>query len=159
MPWIWSKRKQVLAIASGGGHWTQLRRLAPAFPEGTIWVSTNSGYAEEVPAGCFRRIPDADLWRKFSLIWMAFRVVMLVLVKRPTHVVTTGAAPGWFMVVFVRILGGKTLWIDSIANAETLSVSGAKARRWATEVWTQWPEVAGPAMSRKAEIQCRGGVL
>ena len=154
-----SRRKQVLGIASGGGHWTQLRRLAPAFPDGTIWVSTNSGCAEEVPERCFRRIPDADLWRKFALMWMAFRVFMLVLVKRPTHVVTTGAAPGWFMVVFVRILRGKTLWIDSIANAESLSVSGAKARRWATVVWTQRPKVAGPALPRKAAIKFHGGVL
>jgi hypothetical protein len=159
MLWNSSGRKQVLAIASGGGHWVQLRRLAPAFPEDTIWVSTSAGYAEEVPAGCFHRIPDADLWRKFALVWMAVRVFILVIVKRPTHVVTTGAAPGWFMVVVVSLFGGKTLWIDSIANVEGLSVSGAKARRWATEVWTQWPEVAGPAMSRKAEIQCRGGVL
>ena len=152
-------RKRVIAIASSGGHWMQLRRLSPAFPSGTIWISTSKGHRNEVPTGCFRHVPDANRWNKLALAWSAFRILTTVIRQRPTHVVTTGAAPGWFMIVFSRMLGARTLWIDSIANAEELSLSGSKARRWAEQVWTQWPSITAPASDRDVEVQHRGSVL
>jgi UDP-N-acetylglucosamine:LPS N-acetylglucosamine transferase len=74
---------------------------------------------------------------------MFLQLAWLVLKTRPHVVVTTGAAPGFAAIVFGRLLGAKTVWIDSIANSETLSTSGAKAKRWA-DVWlTQWEHLAG----------------
>ena len=36
----------------------------------------------------------------------------------------TGAAPGYFAIRIGKLLGARTLWIDSIANAEELSMGG-----------------------------------
>ena len=48
----------------------------------------------------------------------------------------------------------RTIWIDSIANVEKLSSSGAAARLVA-DVWlTQWPDLA-----RKDGPECWGAVL
>lgn len=135
----------VMAIASSGGHWVQLRRLRQAFPaDRTIWVSTRRDLAHEVAAESranrFHSVPDATRWDRLRVVWSALRVALLVLRYRPTHVVTTGAAPGLFGVMAGRIVGARTLWIDSMANVETLSMSGRRTLRWADEAWVQWPE-------------------
>jgi hypothetical protein len=61
---------------------------------------------------------------------------------RPDVIVTTGAAPGYFAVRFGRLLGTRTVWVDSIANAEELSMSGRMAGKHASLWLTQWPHLA-----------------
>ncbi|MEM1346841.1 MAG: UDP-N-acetylglucosamine--LPS N-acetylglucosamine transferase, partial [Pseudomonadota bacterium] len=66
----------------------------------------------------------------------------IVLTTRPHAVVSTGASLGDFAFRLGRLIGARTIWIDSIANAEELSLSGRKIGRHA-DVWlTQWPELA-----------------
>jgi hypothetical protein len=45
-------------------------------------------------------------------------------------------------VLLARLIGARTLWIDSIANSERLSSSGRLAKKIAHRVVSQWPEVA-----------------
>jgi UDP-N-acetylglucosamine:LPS N-acetylglucosamine transferase len=67
---------------------------------------------------------------------------LLILKVRPDVVVSTGAAPGYFAVRFGRLFGASTIWVDSVANVEELSMSGQMAGRCA-HVWlTQWPHLA-----------------
>jgi UDP-N-acetylglucosamine:LPS N-acetylglucosamine transferase len=137
------KQKKVLAVASAGGHWVQLLRMAPAFTHHRVlWLSTAPGLAVKIPCGDFRAVRDASMWDKPGLLVMAFQVAWRVLRLRPDVVITTGAAPGYFALVFGRLLGARTIWIDSIANAEELSLAGRKAGRWAHHWLTQWPELA-----------------
>jgi hypothetical protein len=155
-----SKCRRILAVASSGGHWIQLRRMQSAFPSGeTVWVSTSEGHRGEIEGDAFEVVPDCNRWEKIAVVRSAFRMLLLVLRRRPTHVVTTGAAPGYFALVFGRLIGAKTVWIDSVANAETLSLSGQQARRWAHEVWTQWPELVASADGNLVEVSCHGSVL
>jgi UDP-N-acetylglucosamine:LPS N-acetylglucosamine transferase len=135
---------RVLAIASAGGHWIQLRRLRPAL-EGAdvLWVTTKAGYRDEMePGERFAVVPDANRWNKLRLAWSAARIFLTVLRHRPRVVMTTGAAPGYFAIRFGKLLGARTLWIDSIANADELSMSGQLAMKVADRVLTQWPHVA-----------------
>ena len=57
-------------------------------------------------------------------------------------IVTTGALPGVIGIALGRLIGARTLWIDSIANGEEMSQSGRRARMLATRCLSQWPEVA-----------------
>lgn len=133
---------RILAVASGGGHWVQLRRLRPAFARTqTIWMTTNADYARDVEDKLVV-VRDANRWDKWALVVMFAQVTYQVLRFRPDVVVTTGAAPGLAALMVGRLLGARTVWIDSIANSETLSGSGQRARRWA-DVWlTQWEHLA-----------------
>ena len=134
--------KKILAVASGGGHWVQLRRLSPAFSDAKVfWLTTQQDYANEVTGKLFV-VQDANMWNKLALAKMFLQVAWVLLRTRPDFVVTTGAAPGFAAIVFGRLLGARTVWIDSIANSEVLSISGAQAGRWA-HVWlTQWKHLA-----------------
>lgn len=138
------KQKRVLAISSGGGHWVQLLRLRSAFDGCDIAYATVSDqYRQEVAGSRFYAIPDATRWNKLGLIKLAVRVVMILVRERPDVVVTTGAAPGYLAIVMGRVVRAKTVWIDSIANVERLSLSGQKAGAH-SDLWlTQWPHLAG----------------
>ena len=62
--------------------------------------------------------------------------------EKPDLVISTGAAPGGLALYLAKRSGIKTVWIDSIANAEELSLSGQKAGAFADLWLTQWPELA-----------------
>ncbi|HEY8607983.1 MAG TPA: glycosyl transferase [Noviherbaspirillum sp.] len=137
-------RKQVLAVASGGGHWVQLLRLRPAFEHNDVtYMTTNADYGKDV-ASRLVTIADANLKEKLRLLRMFGEVLLHVVRLRPDVVISTGAAPGFAAIFFGRLLGARTIWIDSIANSEQLSVSGRFAKRYA-DVWlTQWAHLAHP---------------
>ena len=139
------RRVRVLAISSGGGHWLEMLRVRPAF-EGAavVYATVDDGYREDVPGERFYRIPDATRWNKLMLAWLAFRVLVLLLQVRPDVVFSTGAAPGYVALRLGRLLGAKTIWLDSFANIEELSLSGQMAGKVADLWLTQWPELAMP---------------
>ena len=135
---------RILAISSGGGHWIQLLRLRPAF-DGceVIYATVLEGYRADLGANAdFRLIPDSNRSDKLGLLRSAWSIFWLVCRLRPDVVVSTGAAPGYFGVLFGKWLGARVIWVDSIANAEELSMSGSKAGAF-VDLWlTQWPHLA-----------------
>lgn len=136
------KSKKVLAAASGGGHWVQLLRLRPAFAGHHVeFISTNAGYQADVDSP-LHVVTDANMWQKMRLLKMFLEVAWVVVTFRPDVVVTTGAAPGFAAIMFGRLFGAKTVWIDSIANSEELSNSGKQAHRWASAWVTQWQHLS-----------------
>lgn len=150
-----SRKKKLLAIASGGGHWVQLLRLRPAF-EGcdVAYASVHPSSAEEVPGHRYYHFRDASRKNKFAFLSVVFRMFWIVLRERPDVIVTTGSAPALICLSFGRMAGARTLWIDSIANVKELSASGQKAARVAHQCVAQWPQVAV-----KNELEFWGRVL
>ena len=134
---------RILAVASGGGHWVQLLRLRGAF-EGydVAFVSMFDSYRDLVPGHRYYTIPDASRFSPISFLRVLARAFPIMIRERPKAIVTTGSAPALVLVLLGRMIGARTLWIDSIANAERMSSSGKLARRLAHEVVSQWPDVA-----------------
>jgi glycosyltransferase involved in cell wall biosynthesis len=139
-----SSRTKVLAVASGGGHWVQLLRLKPAFAECDLtFVTVNPAYRSDVQEFPFLTINDATRWNKFGLLLMLWRLLRIVRRHKPDVIVSTGAAPGYFAIRLGKLLGARTIWIDSIANVNQLSLSGRKIGQSADLWLTQWPHLAG----------------
>jgi UDP-N-acetylglucosamine:LPS N-acetylglucosamine transferase len=123
----------------------QLLRLRPAFADCRItYVSVDRAYAADVPGERFHAIIDATRWNKFKLLVMALQIVWLLVRTRPRVIISTGAAPGYFALRLGRLIGARTVWIDSAANVERLSLTGQLVRRFADLWLTQWPHLARP---------------
>ena len=138
-----AKRKTLLALASGGGHWVQLLRLRPAFAAYDVaYVSMFDSYADLVPEARFYSVPDASRFEVRSFAPVFARALKIIAKERPHAIVTTGSAPMLAFILLGRLTGRRTLWVDSIANSERLSSSGRLAKRIAHKVVSQWPEVA-----------------
>lgn len=150
---------RVLAIASGGGHWVQLLRLRPAFEGARVtYVSVRPAYATDVPGERFIAINDATRWDKVGLARMALKLVWIMLRTRPNVVISTGAAPGYFAIRLGKLLGARTIWLDSIANVEEMSMTGMLVKDHATLWMTQWPHLAGDGVKQVGPA-CHGSVL
>ena len=135
--------RKVLVVASGGGHWIQMRRLAPVFRDLDVaYVSVNKDYAAEVPGHRFYSVHNVTRRDRFKLAMIVLQLIRILLIERPQVVITTGSAPGVIALTLAKtLLRAKTIWIDSIANCMKMSTSGMQARH-AADVWlTQWPEL------------------
>jgi UDP-N-acetylglucosamine:LPS N-acetylglucosamine transferase len=134
---------KILAIASAGGHWVQLLRLIPAF-EGKklIFLSTKESFKQTVPDYEFHHVTDASRANKIKLIVMSIEILKKIRTIKPDIIISTGAAPGLLGIVIGRIYGIKTIWVDSIANVDKISLSAKISRFFANRVYTQWSDLA-----------------
>jgi UDP-N-acetylglucosamine:LPS N-acetylglucosamine transferase len=133
---------RVLAISSAGGHWEQLMLIRAGLDECEVtYAVTNLAVAERsgVPAIA---IPDFNAKEPVKIALGSLKIAVLVLHLKPHVVVSTGAAPGLVAAVVAKLIGAKAIWIDSIANANRLSLSGRLARRVADLRLTQWRHLA-----------------
>lgn len=149
-----ARAPRIMAIASGGGHWVELMRLIPAWDGCSVtYATTDPGFRAEVEAIAASRgqpkpgyhvVLEANRWQKLRLVRSLLGVARILLKTRPDVVITTGAAPGYFAIRLAPLVGARTIWLDSIANADELSLAGQKAGRH-SDLWlTQWPHLEGP---------------
>jgi UDP-N-acetylglucosamine:LPS N-acetylglucosamine transferase len=137
------KQKKLLAVASQGGHLIQLMRLKPVFDRyDTSYVSNH--YRDGMGSK-FSKVTDANGDEKLKLLILFVQMAWIMITKRPDVVISSGAAPGFFAVMLGKLIGAKTIWIDSIANAEELSLSGKKVGAFADMWLTQWPNLVQPS--------------
>jgi UDP-N-acetylglucosamine:LPS N-acetylglucosamine transferase len=138
-----SYKKKIMVVASKGGHWIQLQRLKPVWADqNVVYVSTDKSLKSHVENSRFENVIDASMDQKFRLIVQAISTLVLVLKHRPNIIISTGAAVGFFAIFWGRLIGAKTVWLDSVANADELSLAGKKVGKIATIWLTQWPELA-----------------
>lgn len=160
--------QRILAIASAAGHWVQLQRLRPALDGARLtYVTTDAGYREGLLEAARERgeavpqffaIPEANRWQKLRLAAQLITLSLILIRVRPHVVISTGAAPGFFAIMLGKWLGARTIWIDSIANAAELSLSGRLAGRYADLWLTQWPHLAEDEATPHA-LKFRGAVI
>jgi UDP-N-acetylglucosamine:LPS N-acetylglucosamine transferase len=146
--------KKILAISSSGGHWTQLMRVSPSFQGNeVVYISTLKGYAKEVFPCKYYQVKDASAWSKINLLILFFQLIKIIIKEKPNILITTGAAPGLFAVIIARFYRAKTIWLDSIANNEQLSLSGKLAKPFTHLHLTQWEHL------KNSKTVCLGKVL
>jgi len=136
--------KKVFAVASIGGHWIQLLRIAKPMEEKyeMVYLCTHPKCETMVEGNKFHLISDYSRWDAWKMIPSFFQLLRIVRKEKPDVIITTGAAPGLMCLLAGKILGRKTIWIDSIANVQHLSASGRIAAKFATRVYTQWKDLA-----------------
>lgn len=147
----------ILAVASTGGHWIQLRRLGEAFAGHSVaYVTVSEKYRPEAKGAPFYPVIDISRSNQHDVVRLSWQMISILLKERPRVIVTTGAGPGLLAIAIGKMFfGARTIWIDSIANSEKLSHSGRVARRFA-DIWlTQWPHLA----SEEEGPLYRGAVL
>jgi len=138
--------KRVLAVASGGGHWQQLQLLRSGFSHhDVLFLTTLPGLPEQVGALPAAIVPDCSRDEKRAIVACTLAIGLQILRHKPDVVISTGALPGLIALVLGRMARARTIWVDSVANAEEFSMSGRHARRFADLWLSQWEVVAEAA--------------
>lgn len=136
-------KKKVLFVSSGGGHWVQMTKII----DGVDFYNLDVEIASVENVSSFKGfnvtpLPDFNKSQLIKTLRGAFNVALYILSSKPDVAISTGAAPGLVALLIVKLLGGKTIWIDSIANTEKLSLSGRLASSFCTQTLTQWPHLS-----------------
>ena len=138
--------RKVMAVSSGGGHWVELRRILPAF-EGCEVVYVSTEPAADADLAHARYYPVQNVTRRNGLAFArTIRQIHAILRReRPEVVVTTGAAPGLVALALAKLVcGSRTVWIDTIAASEQMTLSGRLARPISDAWLVQWEHLARP---------------
>jgi beta-1,4-N-acetylglucosaminyltransferase len=137
-------RVRICFMASGGGHFQELcglADLAERYDHILISTEVNKALADTCP---FRRVypiheVGQGLWKKSPVkIFSTFRQIFGILRReRPDLVISTGAGiavPGFLA---ARLLGIRTIYIESYARVESLSLAGRVCYRVADRFLVQ----------------------
>ena len=116
--------------------------LRPALEGFQVQFSSTLPGLSDPELGKVHLVPDCNRNERLRSLAACLKILLLVARFRPHVVVTTGALPGLIALFFGKLMGARTVWIDSVANAEEMSLAGQKARRHADLWLSQWPEVA-----------------
>jgi UDP-N-acetylglucosamine:LPS N-acetylglucosamine transferase len=145
--------KKILAVASSGGHWTQLLRLNNAFKNNeVVYVCTLEGYKKEVSGNKFYKVTDASQWSKLKLLILFCELLKIIVREKPNIIISTGAAPGALAIIIGKFLFKKTIWLDSVANYEKLSLSGKLVKNITDLHLTQWEHLATKKTLYKGKV-------
>ncbi len=138
------RKMRVCLAASAGGHVSQLTRLESCWKGRDCFFVTTSRVVQRQLAqfGRVYVVTDSNHQHPIKVLRTLLGCLKIVLMERPTVVISTGAAVGCLMALLGKLVGARIIWIDSIANMERLSLSGRLVRPFANLVLTQWPEVA-----------------
>lgn len=150
-----SQSSDVLLICSGGGHWVQMSKLLPAFDGQKVTIATvDISIGSQYPTHAFAQVPNFNRSEPLKIIKGFCQIFAIVYRSKARYVISTGAAPGLLGLVAGKLMGKKTLWIDSIANPKKLSLSGRIAVYFVDELLTQWP-----TLSQNSRAQYKGRIV
>ncbi len=136
---------RVLAVASGGGHWEQLMLLRPTLEGFAVsYATTDPALGARDGIDPIYALSDSNRNKPLDALKSLWQIMTIFKKTRPDVIVSTGSMPGLICLILGRILGRRTIWIDSVANSERMSMSGAFACRFVTVALTQWEHLAQP---------------
>lgn len=142
-------------VASSGGHLFQLSSLKEFWSDKDhFWVSfetQDAKYLLKTEKVYWAFFPTnrsiKNLVKNFLL---AFKVLKD---EKPDAIISTGAGIAVPFILAGKIMGIKTLYLESITRSEELSLSGRLVKPFVDKLLVQWPQLA--EKNKKSEYQGR----
>ncbi len=143
---------KILLVCSTGGHFRVMEQLKPFWQNyDHVWVTFRSAPTESAlknqrvhwaysPTN--RHLPN--LIRNLWLAWAVLRQ------EQPTLVLTTGAGVAVPFLILGKILGCKTVFIESVTRVNQLSLSARLTMKFLDSIYVHWPKLR--TMYPKAEL-------
>ena len=115
-------RKKICFVSSSGGHWEELMCLKTISERNdSFFVTEEGGQAQ-----------DSDITDIYTLPQINRNK------ERPNVVITTGALIAFPFCVFVKLRGGKVIYIESFARVYNSSLTGKIIYKFADLFLVQW---------------------
>lgn len=141
-------RLKICLAASGGGHVRQLLDLAPTWSlHDYFFVTENTALgaslSEEhrtyfVPHVAFGQIRLGAPFRMVAgVISSVFRSAKIIWKERPDVVISTGAGAVFFAVAWAKLLGARTIIVESFARFDHPSIFSRVTAPWADDLVVQ----------------------
>lgn len=130
-------------VASSGGHLLELVSLCEAWQtHARFWVTFHTDDARSLLEG--ERViwayhpTNRNVKNLLKNLWLAWQVLRR---ERPDYVISTGAGVAVPFLWVGRLLGRRTVYIESVARIEELSLSGRLVYPVVHRFFVQWADL------------------
>lgn len=136
--------KKMCLVASSGGHMSELLKLSVIWQgQNAVFITTTDVVRTKLQKdGAVYIVGECNRQNPWKTGIVFCRCLKAVIKERPNIIMSTGAAAGFMICLLGKFFGAKIIWVDSIANTESLSMSGRMIRPFADLILSQWAEVA-----------------
>jgi UDP-N-acetylglucosamine:LPS N-acetylglucosamine transferase len=144
---------KICLVCSHGGHLTETLLLLEALAGHEIFFATyHSARGREVEQ-ISRAYFTANIgWNPWRMLRAWFWALALLWRERPDAILSLGAEIAVPFFYLGRLLGIRTLYLESWCRVEDLSLTGRLVYPVCDAFWVQWPELL-PASGPKARYQ------
>lgn len=142
-------KRNVLFIASTGGHLHELMQLSPMFNNYNYHIITEktksnlklkNKYHEKIGYLVYGT-KDHMLTYPVKLLYNCFKSLYYYIKYHPDYIVTTGTHTAGPMCCIGKILGSKIIYIETFANITTKTATGKLLYKIADHFIVQWPSM------------------
>lgn len=139
-------KKKVLFISSTGGHLSEMLKLSPMFQKYDYHIITektksNMDLLKKYPGKVNFLVYGTKshfLIYPFKLIYNSFKSLYFYFKLRPNVIITTGAHTAGPMCCIGKLFGSKIIYIETLANSKTKTVTGRLIYHFADLFIVQW---------------------
>ena len=133
----------ILLVCSSGGHFKGLQQLRPFWEnQERVWVTFRTATTEAELTGenvfwayspTNRNFPN--FCKNLFLSWRLIRK------NRPDVIISTGAGVAVPFLILGKLLGSKTVFIESVTRVNNLSLSAKIVLPFLNVLYVQWPQL------------------
>ena len=141
-----NKKKKVMFISSTGGHFNEMSQLKDLLKKYDYYIVTENTpdkmYLKEKHPNRVSYLvygtKDHMLTYPFKLLYNCFKSLFIYIKVRPKVIITTGAHTAGPMCCIGKIFGTKIIFIESMANITTKTITGRLIYKFADLFIVQW---------------------
>ncbi len=139
-------KKNVMFIASTGGHLNEMMQLKKLFDKYNYYIVTEKTKSNLNLKDKYRgRVSflvygtkDYPFTYFFKLLYNCFKSLFIYLKAHPDYIITTGAHTAGPMCCIGKILGSRIIYIETFANIKTKTITGKALYPIADKFIVQW---------------------
>ncbi len=128
-------------VSSSGGHFTQLEAYLSLSRIKVKKILVAPCNSKIIKGSTFCKIHDTNRDDFIGILKYFFFFIYIIIKHKPDLIISMGAAPGALALIVGKCLFVKGIWVESIANAATPSLSGKLVKKIAKYWVTQSSDV------------------
>ncbi len=133
---------KICLVCSHGGHLTETLQLMDAFRGQEIFFATyhsaRDADVQKIARAYFTENIGTNIFRMLETFVWAFRIL---LVEKPEVILSLGAEIAVPFLYIGKLIGKKTIFIESWCRVENLSLTGKLVYPIVDAFWVQWPQM------------------
>lgn len=142
-------KRNVLFIASTGGHLHELMQLSPMFKKYDYHIITEKTksnlklkdtYQDKISYLIYGT-KDHKASYPFKLLYNCFKSLYFYIKYHPDYIITTGTHTAGPICCLGKIFGSKVIYIETFANIHTKTITGKLLYKVADHFIVQWPSM------------------
>ena len=142
-------KRNVLFIASTGGHLHELMQLSPMFKKYDYHIITEKTksnlklkdtYQDKISYLIYGT-KDHKVSYPFKLLYNCFKSLYFYIKYHPDYIITTGTHTAGPICCLGKIFGSKVIYIETFANIHTKTITGKLLYKVADHFIVQWPSM------------------